>query len=48
MDSGAIVAAAVQTIAGGDCASMPHTLEEAERQLRDLDAQPRVVGQFSP
>ena len=41
MDSGAIVAVTVQTMAGGDCASMPNTLEEAERQLGALDIQPR-------
>ena len=41
MDSGAIVAVTVQTMDGGDCASMPNTLDEAERQLQDLDVQPR-------
>ncbi len=41
MDSGAIVAVTVQTMDGGDCASMPNTLEEAERQLQGLDVQPR-------
>ena len=37
MDSGAIVAVTVQSMDGGDCASMPNTLEEAEPQLRALD-----------
>ena len=41
MDSGAIVAVTVQTMDGGDCASMPNTLDEAERQLQNLDVQPR-------
>ncbi len=43
MDSGAIVAVTVQTMDGGDCASMPNTLEEAERQLGGVDAQAREV-----
>ena len=41
MDTGAIVAVTVQTMDGGDCASMPNTLKEAERQLEALDIQPR-------
>ena len=41
IDSGAIVAVTVQTMDGGDCASMPNTLDEAERQLQDLDVQSR-------
>jgi len=41
MDSGAIVAVTVQTMAGGDCASLPNTLDEAERQLAAVDAQPK-------
>ena len=41
MDTGAIVAVTVQTMDGGDCASMPNTLDEAERQLQCLDVQPR-------
>ena len=43
MDTGAIVAVTVQTMDGGDCASMPNTLEEAERQLQGLDARAREV-----
>ena len=43
MDSGAIVAVTVQTMDGGDCVSMPNTLEEAERQLGGVDAQAREV-----
>ena len=43
MDSGAVVAVTVQTMDGGDCASMPNTLEEAERQLGGVDAQAREV-----
>ena len=41
MDRGAIVAVTVQTMDGGDCASMPNTLKEAERQLGGVDAQAR-------
>ena len=41
MDTGAIVAVAAQTMDGGDCASMPNTLDDAERRLGDLDVQPR-------
>jgi len=43
MDTGAIVAVTVQTMDGGDCASMPNTLDEAGRRLGDLDVQPREV-----
>lgn len=41
MDSGAVVAVTVQTMDGGDCASMPVTLEEAGRQLSALAIAPR-------
>ena len=41
MDTGAIVAVTVQSMEGGDCASMPNTLDEAERQLGALDVLPR-------
>ena len=41
MDTGAIVAVTVQTMDGGKCASMPNTLDEAERQLGALDIRPR-------
>ena len=33
----------MQTMDGGDCASMPNTLEEAERQLAALDVEPEEV-----
>ncbi|MCY4059192.1 MAG: transposase [Gammaproteobacteria bacterium] len=41
MDSGAVVAVTVQTMDGGDCASMPVTLDEAGRQLSALAIEPR-------
>ncbi|MDE0361888.1 MAG: transposase [Rhodospirillaceae bacterium] len=41
MDSGAVVAVTVQTMDGGDCASMPVTLDEAGRQLSALEIEPR-------
>ena len=44
MDTGAIVAVTVQSMEGGDCASMPNTLDEAERQLGALDVLPREAG----
>ena len=41
MDSVAVVAVTVQTMDGGDGASMPVTLEEAGRQLLALEIEPR-------
>ena len=41
LDSGAIVAVTARTMDGGNYASMPNTLDEAKRQLRDIDLQPR-------
>ena len=43
MDSGAVVAVTVQTMDGGDSASMPGTLEEAGIRLAALDIEPREV-----
>ena len=43
MDTGTIVAVTVRTMDGGDCASMPNTLDEAGRQLEPLDVQAREV-----
>jgi len=43
METGAVVAVTVQTIDGGDTASLPVTLEEAERQLAKVEAEPREV-----
>ena len=43
MDSGAVVAVTVQTMDGGDCASMPGTLEEAGTRLAALEIEPEEV-----
>ena len=43
METGAVVAVTVQTMDGGDTASLPNTLDEAERQLGDLGAEPQEV-----
>ena len=42
-DSGAVVAVTVQTMDGGDCASMPGTLEEAGTRLAALEIEPEEV-----
>ena len=44
IDSGAIVAVTVQSLDGGDCASMPNTLDEAERQCGPWTCSPRSGG----
>ena len=41
METGAVVAVTVQTMDGGDTASLPNTLDEAERQLAEVEAEPR-------
>ena len=43
METGAVVAVTVQTMRGGDVASLPNTLREAERQLAEVDVEPREV-----
>ena len=43
METGAVVAVTVQTMDGGDTASLPNTLDEAERQLAEVEAEPREV-----
>jgi len=43
MESGAVVATTVQTMDGGDCASLPVTLDETERRLADVGAEPEEV-----
>ena len=43
METGAVVAVTVQTMDGGDTASLPHTLDEAECQLAEVGAEPREV-----
>ena len=43
METGAVVAVTVQTMDGGDCASLPVTLEETERRLAEVGAEPREV-----
>ena len=43
MESGAVVATTVQAMDGGDTASLPNTLDEAERQLAEVGAEPREV-----
>ena len=43
METGAVVAATVQTMDGGDTASLPVTLDEAERQLAEVGVEPREV-----
>ena len=45
METGAVAAVTVQTMDGGDCASLPVTLDETERRLADVGAEPQeVVG----
>ena len=43
METGALVAVTVQTMAGGDVASLPNTLDEAERQLEVVQVVPEEV-----
>ena len=43
MESGAVVATTVQAMDGGDTASLPNTLDEAECQLAEVGAEPREV-----
>ena len=43
LDTGAVVAVTVQTLDGGDTASLPVTLNEAERQLAHVDTSCREV-----
>ena len=43
METGAIVGLTVQTMDGGDTASLPVTLDEAERQLAEAGAEAREV-----
>ena len=43
MDTGAVVAVTVQTMDGGDTASLPNTLDEAERRLAEAGAEPEEV-----
>lgn len=43
MDSGALCAVTVQPTVGGDCASLPKTLDEAGRQLERLGLEAREV-----
>ena len=43
LESGTVVAVTVQTMDGGDTASLPVTLEEAERQLAAVAAKPTEV-----
>ena len=43
METGAVVAVTVQTMDGGDCASLPVTLDETERRLAEVGAEPREV-----
>ena len=43
LETGAVVAVTVQTMRGGDVASLPNTLREAERQLAEVDVEPREV-----
>ena len=43
METGAIVGLTVQTMDGGDTASLPVTLDEAERQLAEVGAEAREV-----
>ncbi len=37
METGAVVAVTVQTMEGGDTASLPNTLDEAQRQLAEIE-----------
>ena len=43
MEGGAVVAVTVQTMDGGDTASLPKTLDEAERQLAEVGLVPEEV-----
>ncbi len=43
METGAVVAVTVQTMEGGDTASLPVTLDEAVRQLAKVEVEPREV-----
>ena len=43
METGALVAVTVQTMDGGDVASLPNTLDEAERQLEVVQVEPEEV-----
>ena len=43
MESEAVVGTTVQTMDGGDTASLPNTLDEAQRELAELGAEPREV-----
>ena len=43
METGAVVAVTVQTMEGGDTASLPNTLDEAQRQLAEIEVAPREV-----
>ena len=43
METGALVAVTVQTMDGGDVASLPNTLDEAERQLAEVGTEPHEV-----
>ena len=43
MDTGAIAGVTVQTMDGGDTASPPVTLDETERRLAELGAEPKEV-----
>ena len=43
METGAVVAVTVQTMEGGDTASLPNTLDEAQRQLAEIEVEPREV-----
>ncbi len=38
-----VVAVTVQTMEGGDTASLPNTLDEAQRQLAEIEVEPREV-----
>ncbi len=45
METGAVAAVTVQTMDGGDCASLKVTLDETERRLAEVGAEPKeVVG----
>ena len=39
METGAVVTVTVQTMDGGDTASLPETLDEAERQLAEMEVE---------
>ncbi|MDE0248185.1 MAG: transposase, partial [Gammaproteobacteria bacterium] len=43
METGAVAAVTVQTMDGGDSASMPVTLDETERRLAEVGAEPREL-----